>query len=108
MNGQRNAAQPISLDMLDPSRIRDKATQWTGRLKIVRPSDFELQVFFLVGMPSAIATKHVRDAADDAFAILSENLAGEVTMLTEDREEELANKMAHDLRPHDDDDVKTD
>lgn len=100
LNGHRNAAQPISFDMLDARSIREKATQWTGRLKIIRPSDFNLRVFFLVGLPPGGASKFVRSAAVDAMAILEENLAGDVVMLTEDREGELAFKIAQDVKPH--------
>lgn len=31
-NGKWNVAQPVSLDLVDPRAIREKATQWTGRV----------------------------------------------------------------------------
>ena len=100
VNGQVNAAQPVSFDMLDAQRIREKATQWTGRLRIVRPSDFDLRVFFIIAMPNEGASKQIRSAAFDAMAILEDNLAGEVSLYSEDREHELATKITHDIREH--------
>jgi hypothetical protein len=99
-NGMCNVAQPISLDMIDPSRIRDKAISWTGRLLTVRPSAFDTRVFFLVGMPNDQRSKGIHDAAVDALAILSDKLAGEVQIVPEEREEELAQKLVSDIALH--------
>jgi hypothetical protein len=99
-NGQWNATQPLSLDLLDPGRIRDKATAWTGKLMTVQPSAFDTQVYFLVGMPGAQSPRAIRTAADDAVAILEDKLAGEAHVLTEDRGEELARKLASDIAAH--------
>jgi hypothetical protein len=100
MNGQWNATQPLSLDMLDPNRIREKATQWTGRLMTVRPSTLDTNVCLLVGMPPPETPRLVRIAADDALAILEDNLRGEAWVLTEDHEDELAEKMIADITAH--------
>ncbi len=100
MNGLRNAAQPLSLDMVDPRSIREKATHWTGRLIYARPSQHDMRVHFLVGMPPETAPKSVLHAASDAFAILEDSLAGEASLVTEDREAEFADQIATDLRAH--------
>lgn len=99
-NGQWNVTQPLSFDMLDAARIREKALTWTGKLTTVQPSVFDTMVYFLVGMPSEQSPKTLRDAASDAFAILEDQLAGEARLLTEDQGEQLASKLTADISGH--------
>lgn len=99
-NGQWNVAQPLSLDLLEPRTIRDKATLWSGRILTLHPSQIDTHVFLLVGMPSADSPPSVREAANDALAILHDNLRTEASVLTEDESEKLARKIAEDLAAH--------
>ena len=100
-NGKWNVAQPLSLDLVSPQAIRDKATQWSGRIVTLKPSDQDTDVFLLVGMPHREAgTSAIDKAARDALAILRENLATQARVLTEDRADELANKIVTDLLEH--------
>lgn len=96
-NGVWNVAQPISFDLLDTRAISDKANLWTGRVCTLRPSEQNARIAFLVGMPPEGVAQPVRDAASAAVQILSENLLGEANVFTEDRSDDLAEKIAHDL-----------
>lgn len=100
-NGTWNVAQPVSFDMLDPRAIRDKATNWTGRLLTVKPRELDTNVYLLVGMPARDSSAPVREAANDALAILEGTVSREAKIVTEDASEELARKIAEDLAAHD-------
>jgi hypothetical protein len=106
-NGRWNVAQPLSLDLVDPRSIREKATSWSGRVLTLRPSEADTNVYFLVGMPGKDATKEVREAAADALAILGENLKREAEVLTEDQGQSLAAKIVTDLSAHSAEPIKS-
>ena len=94
-NGRWHVAQPISLDMVDHRAIRDKAVTWSGRILTLRPEEQDTSVHLLVGMPrDGNATS---DAANDALAILRENLRDQAHVYTEAEGEKLARKMEQDL-----------
>ena len=99
-NGTWNVAQPVSFDLLDPRAIRDKATSWTGKLLTVKPHELDTNVYLLVGMPANDSPASVREAANDALAILEGNVSREAKVLTEDDGEKLAKKIAEDLAAH--------
>lgn len=99
-NGTWNVAQPVSFDLLDPRAIRDKATSWTGKLLTVKPHELDTNVYLLVGMPANDSPASVREAANDALAILEGNVSREANVLTEDHGEKLAKKIAEDLAAH--------
>jgi hypothetical protein len=100
-NGMWNVAQPVSLDLLDPRAIRDKATSWTGKLHTIKPHELDTNVYLLVGMPPKDSPAPVREAANDALAILEGNVSREAKVLTEDNSEKLAKKIAEDLAVRD-------
>lgn len=102
-NGRWNVAQPLSLDMVDPRAVREKATSWSGRVLTLRPSEADTNVYFLVGMPGKASPKDVQEAAADALAILGHNLRGEAEILTEDQGEKLAQRIVRDLSAHSED-----
>ncbi len=99
-NGTWNVAQPVSFDLLDPRAIRDKATSWTGKLLTVKPHELDTNVYLLVGMPPNDSPASVREAANDALAILEDNVSREAKVVTEDHGEKLAKKIAEDLATH--------
>jgi len=101
-NGTWNVAQPVSLDMIEPRTIRDKATTWTGKLLTLKPHELDTNVFLLVGMPPKDSPASVREAANDALAILEGNVGREAQVVTEDQAEKLAKKIADDLAAHPD------
>lgn len=96
-NGKWNAAQPLSLDLLDPRAIREKAANWSGKVLTVRPSEQNINLLFLLGMPRENASSDVLEAAHDAAAILKENLEQEAAIYTEDQSRTLAEKIQKDL-----------
>jgi hypothetical protein len=96
-NGKWNIAQPVSFDLRDPRKIREKATQWTGRVVTLRPSHQDAQIVFLVGVPPKDVRKELVEAATDAVHILSDNLAGEADVVMEERSDELADRIVRDL-----------
>jgi len=99
-NGIWNAAQPLSFDLLDPSRIRDKATAWVGRVLTLRVSEQSIHLSFLLGMPSDTRPKEVRKAARDAKLILEDNLSDTlVDLWDEGKAKKLIDKIDRDTSP---------
>lgn len=96
-NGKLNIAQPVSLDLLEPRAIKEKVMTWTGRVVTLHPSRQDAQITFLVGMPPPHIHGPVAQAAADAVQLLGSNLAGEADVVTEDRSEELIEKIARDV-----------
>jgi hypothetical protein len=96
-NGTWNATQPISFDLLEPGTIRDKAATWAGRLSAVRPSAFDTHVFLLVGTPGEHSPSPIRQAAEDAIAILEEQLVGEAEVVREAEGEKIVTKLVYDV-----------
>lgn len=99
-NATLHIVEPLSFDLVDPNAVRDKATKWTGRLLAARPSDQGADVTFLVGLPSQRSPDAVRQAADDAVAILDEMLEGEARLLPETEASKLEAEIATDLEHH--------
>ena len=99
-NGAWNVAQPVSFDLLEPRSIRDKAALWTGKLLTLKPRKLDTNVFLLVGMPRGDSPAAVREAANDALAILEGNVGQEAQVVTEDQGEKLARKISEDLAAH--------
>lgn len=73
-NGEWNALQPLSFDLVDPSRIRDKATVWMGRVLALRMSQQNIHLSFILGMPRESRPQDVKDAARDARLLLQHGL----------------------------------
>ncbi len=96
-NGKLNIAQPVSLDLLDARAIKEKVMAWTGRVVTLHPSKQDAQITFLVGMPPPEAERTLVQAASDAVRILGTNLVGEADVLTEDRSDELIERIARDF-----------
>ncbi len=100
-NGIWNIAQPISLDLVEPRAIKEKAALWVGKLLTLRPqSEQATRFFFVVGMPPDEGLMKIREAARDAVAILRELLHEEASVIEEDESAPLAAKIAHDLTAH--------
>ena len=97
-NGAWNAAQPLSFDMQDPQRIRDKALLWSSRIRELRPAENDTTVHFLVGLPEEHRPKEVRKAARDAFDILNDTLGkDDARIVPEAKAGELVKKIEEDL-----------
>lgn len=101
-NGRLNVLQPLSFDMADANRISVKAQRWVGGLFAAKEALEDTGVYFLVGLPDEGASQELRQAAADAFEMLSESLAGAlpegVHVVSERDREKLARKIAEDLK----------
>jgi hypothetical protein len=97
-NGAWNAAQPLSFDMQDPQRIRDKALLWSSRIRELRPAENDTTVHFLVGLPEEHRPKEVRKAARDAFDILNDTIEkDDARIVPEAKARELVKRIEADL-----------
>lgn len=99
-NGKWNIAQPLSLDLQESRYIWEKVALWSGRVMSLHPSEQNAQILFLVGMPSAEVSAALRASATEALEILHDNLTGEAQVFTEDRSDELVEKLEHDFAMH--------
>jgi hypothetical protein len=99
-NGTWNVAQPISLDLLEPRTIRDKAAAWVGRLVSLDPSPDEVHVSFLVGYPPRDRPKATQVAARDGANLMRDRLAKFADVVDEGHADKLAGKIARDLKLH--------
>ncbi len=85
--------------MRDPLSIRDKALLWSSKVCELRPAEHDTLIHFLVGLPDETRPKDVRNAAKDAFDILSDAITPDNgRVLRESQAGELAKKMEDDLR----------
>jgi hypothetical protein len=99
-NGRWNVAQPLSLDLVEPRSIKDKAMSWVGRIKVLRPSEQDTDVFLLIGLPGRGGRLDVQAAASDALAVLADSLAGEAKVVIEEQSDPMAEKIVRDLKEH--------
>jgi len=98
-NGAWNAAQPVSFDMHDPHKIRDKALLWSSRIRELDPSANDTTVHFVVGLPNTERPKEVRNAARDAFDILQEvTTRADATVVRDTEASRLVDKIESDLK----------
>lgn len=51
MNGQINAAEAISFDLVDSESIKDKANKWLGRMVSLKEANQPFTIYFLLGRP---------------------------------------------------------
>jgi hypothetical protein len=96
-NGRWNAAQPLSLDLVEPTNIKDKAAGWLGRMSALRPWERDVQVTLLIGLPAKAKPNALRAAAQDGMAILTEGLDKRVGLLPEEESAKLASQSASDV-----------
>lgn len=101
-NGCLHVVRPLSFDLVDPQEIVRKAAEWTGRVRAMDVRSQDAVVVFVVGRPDDDAEHDVRDAADDAIALLREQLAPEsLADVVEERDAaDFAQRIERDLRVH--------
>lgn len=99
MNGQRQVADAISFDLVDPQRIVEKASHWTGRMYLLARG--EPFAFTCVVAPPSEPT--LENAFTRALSILRS--APNVRQAVVDREvQRLAQLIADDVASSDDED----
>ncbi len=88
--------EPLSLDLLEPRRIQEKASVWIGNLRILVPSSQNARVIFFVGLPpDSRADAH--EAATDAMAALAKEARDEATIYREEQADDLAARVYAEL-----------
>jgi hypothetical protein len=98
-NGAWNAAQPLSFDMREPQKIREKALLWVSKIRELRPAANDTTVHFLVGLPSEKRPKDVRAAARDAYDILADTVGrDDARVVPEAKVGELVKRIEEDLK----------
>jgi hypothetical protein len=66
--GRLRLFQPLSFDLIDPSKIVEKAVHWNGLLRQFRKTDSEFHAYLLIGAP-------LENDRQEAFAQACETLA---------------------------------
>lgn len=94
-NGVWNCVEPISLDLMEPRSIQDKASLWVGNVRLLAPSKQDAKVILFVGLPD-VARNEAHVAAEDALAALREQLGGERFVYREDQAEALVDRAFAD------------
>jgi hypothetical protein len=93
-NGQLNIAQPLSLDLLEPERIRNKALVWKALLGELQ-NDENFAVHFIVGLPSE---ESLLVEAKKAEHILSK--APNARLISETESVRFANRIMQEIEEH--------
>jgi hypothetical protein len=62
--------QPLSFDLIDPSKIVEKAIHWNGLIRQFRKADSEFYAYLLIGAPPG---KDRQDAFEQAYDTLAED-----------------------------------
>lgn len=97
-NGRWNVAKPLSFDLIDPSDIMNKATDWGGRITSL--DSRAATIHLVVGMPPADASNEAKHAAEQAIKILRDKVDAYAEVVTEDDAESFADRIAKDILEH--------
>lgn len=95
-NGVWNCLEPLSLDLVEPRTIHEKASACIGNVLVLDPTVQNSSVIFYVGLPHA-SRAEAFEAASDALAAIGEQAKGAL-VYREDQAEELALRVQSDLR----------
>jgi hypothetical protein len=95
-NGQWSCVEPLSLDLLEPRTIQEKASVWIGNVRILSPSSQNARVVFFVGLPPD-SRAEAHEAAEDAVAALAEQTRDEAAIYREDQADDLAARVQAEL-----------
>lgn len=100
-NGHWNVARALSFDLLEADAIANKAANWSGRI-FALASGRDVGVHLLVGMPPSDAPAEIRAAADDAVAILRDQLEPDdrAEIVPESEAGAFAERVAKDIEEH--------
>jgi len=95
-NGLWHCVQPISMDLLSPDTIKDKARRWVGHLTAMNDVCEVFKPYFVVGAPSGTGLRH---AYRDALRIL-EQAPCDVEIFEEGQIDQLADQLEDQVRSH--------
>jgi len=89
-NGKWHLLEPVSFDLANDDSVTDKAKKLLGEMTLLRESDSDFRLYFLVGQPSI---PEVKDAYDRALRIL-EQIPGDKAIYQEFQAEQLATDLS--------------
>ncbi|TYC93023.1 DUF3037 domain-containing protein [Novosphingobium sp. BW1] len=96
-NGQIHAYEPVSFDLANASRIRDKARRWRGNLDAARGGAAEkFRAHFIAGRPSNPALMEDFHAALDILR----DASGKPEVFDENDLDQLVSKIEKDVKKH--------
>ncbi len=95
--GRWQVAQPVSFDLSDPRKIKDKAAAWLGRLLVAKPSANDAFVSFLVAGPPPGSSRELATAATEAALLLEEELVGEARVYEEKNVERMIADLSSEI-----------
>lgn len=88
--------EPVSFDLMDPNRIREKANRWLGRGMALQDANEAFKIYFLLGEPRRDDTRH---AFTNARHLL-EKIPGNKQLVQEDRLETFSQEVAEEIARH--------
>lgn len=88
-NGKWHLMEPVSFDLASPESITDKAKRLLGQMTLLRGSDSDFRLYFLVGQPEG---EEGQDAYQRALRILRET-PFETVIYPESKAEEFAAEL---------------
>ncbi|MFZ0466500.1 MAG: hypothetical protein WAL78_12465, partial [Candidatus Acidiferrales bacterium] len=94
--------EPLSLDLLEPNSILDKANRWLGRGTNLADSNEQFKIHLLLGEPQ---DPGLRSTFDKARNILHK-IPGKPELIRESEAEQFAEGLAGELKAHDDENGK--
>lgn len=95
-NERYHPIEPVSLDLVNPSSIFDKAHRWMGRITALRHNDELGTVYLLLGAPS---NPELGKVYEDAKTNLRVDGRG-IELVEEEDAEEFGKRMADLIRTH--------
>lgn len=88
--------EPISLDLVEPNSILDKANRWLGRATSLSDSDDKFKLHLLLGEPQGAGLKN---AFTKARNILNK-IPGNPELIRESQAEDFAEELAQEIKAH--------
>ena len=95
-DGEWHCYQPLSFDLANEERIRDKACRWAGRMLALKNATERFRTYFFVGFPS---DDRLRSAYDAAVKILKLS-PGQPEVFEESRLDDLVNQLEDEMNRH--------
>jgi hypothetical protein len=97
-NSKWHAYEPISLDLVEASSIRDKANIWVGRVTSLKDSEDEFKLYLLLGAPQDDKLQHAFIQAEN---ILNQ-LPCEHVLVKENEVDSFAGQLSAEIGKHGD------
>jgi hypothetical protein len=93
--------EPVSLDLLEPDSILDKANRWLGRVTILKDAKEEFKLYMLLGEPRDEKLKSVFVKAKNIL----NKMPGQKAFILEHEAEKFSEELASEIQRHEDDGI---